>query len=42
MDKGSGNAELDESLRREMLGMTLRDPLPDDMPQPVKLRVVSR
>ncbi len=42
MEKGSGNAELDEALRREMLSVTLRDPLPEDMPQPVKLRVVSR
>lgn len=42
LDKGTGNAELDEALRREMLGMTLRDPLPADIPQPVKLRVVSR
>ena len=42
LDKGSGNTELDEVLRREMLGVTLRDPLPEDVPQPVKLRVVSR
>ncbi|OYY92888.1 MAG: hypothetical protein B7Y41_14110 [Hydrogenophilales bacterium 28-61-23] len=42
LDKGSGNAELDEVLRREIQGMTLRDPLPEDIPQPVKLRVVSR
>lgn len=42
MDRGSGNAELDETLRRELLAMALHDPLPDDLPQPVKLRVVSR
>jgi protein TonB len=42
LDKSSGNSELDEALRREMQSVTLRDPLPDDMPQPVKLRVVSR
>ena len=42
MDKGSGNSELDEALRQEILTLTLRDPLPEDMPQPVKLRVVSR
>ncbi len=42
MEKGSGNGELDEALRREILAITLRDPLPEDMPQPVKLRVVSR
>lgn len=42
MEKGTGNADLDEALRREMQGMTLRDPLPEDIPQPVKLRVVSR
>jgi protein TonB len=41
-DKGSGNTELDEALRREMQGVTLREPLPEDLPQPVKLRVVSR
>lgn len=42
IDKGSGNSELDEALRQEMLGISLRDPLPDDIPQPVRLRVVSR
>jgi protein TonB len=42
MDKGSGSTELDEALRHELLSVTLREPLPEDMPQPVKLRVVSR
>lgn len=42
LDKGSGNPDLDEALRREILTVTLRDPLPEDIPQPVKLRVVSR
>ena len=42
LDKGSGNTELDEALRREILGVTLREPLPEDVPQPVRLRVVSR
>lgn len=42
MDKGTGNTELDEVLRKEIQSLTLRDPLPEDMPQPVKLRVVSR
>lgn len=42
IDNGSGNAAVDEILRSEILRMTLRDPLPADIPQPVKLRVVSR
>ena len=42
MDKGTGNNELDEALRKEIQSLTLRDPLPEDMPQPVRLRVVSR
>ncbi len=42
LDNGSGNAAVDDILRSEMLRMTLRDPLPSDIPQPVKLRVVSR
>lgn len=42
LDKGTGNSALDEILRRELQGVTLRDPLPEDLPQPVKLRVVSR
>lgn len=42
IDKGTGNIELDETLRQEMLTVTLKDPLPDDIPQPVRLRVVSR
>lgn len=42
LDKGTGNTELDEILRREMLGLTLREAFPEDIPQPVKLRVVSR
>jgi len=42
LDKGTGDAELDEALRQEILLVSLRDPLPDDIPQPVRLRVVSR
>ena len=42
LDKGTGNADLDEVLRQEIQQVSLRDPLPDDIPQPVRLRVVSR
>jgi len=42
LDKGTGDSELDEALRQEILRVSLRDPLPDDIPQPVRLRVVSR
>ncbi len=41
-DRGTGDGALDEALRREILGVSLREPLPEDIPQPVKLRVVSR
>ena len=42
LDKGTGDSELDEALRQEIQQVSLRDPLPDDIPQPVRLRVVSR
>jgi protein TonB len=42
LDKSTGDSELDEVLRQEILQISLRDPLPDDIPQPVRLRVVSR
>jgi protein TonB len=42
IDKGTGDVELDEALRQEILQVSLRDPLPNDIPQPVRLRVVSR
>ena len=42
IDKGTGDSELDEALRQEILQVSLRDPLPADIPQPVRLRVVSR
>ncbi|OJY59219.1 energy transducer TonB [Thiobacillus sp. 0-1251] len=42
LDKGTGDSELDEALRQEILRVSLRDPLPADIPQPVRLRVVSR
>ncbi|MBZ0068514.1 MAG: energy transducer TonB, partial [Thiobacillus sp.] len=42
LDKGTGDVELDEALRQEILQVSLRDPLPNDIPQPVRLRVVSR
>lgn len=41
-DKGTGDNQLDEALRREILQVNLRDPFPPDLPQPVHLRVVSR
>lgn len=41
-DRGTGDGALDEALRREILEVNLREPLPEDIPQPVKLRVVSR
>lgn len=42
LDKGTGDSALDEALRQEILQVSLRDPLPADIPQPVRLRVVSR
>ncbi|MEQ1592645.1 MAG: energy transducer TonB [Thiobacillaceae bacterium] len=42
LDKSTGDNGLDEALRQEILRVSLRDPLPDDIPQPVRLRVVSR
>jgi len=42
LDQGSGNADVDNALLREVKSLTLRDPLPEDIPQPVRLRVVSR
>lgn len=41
-DKSTGDSELDETLRQEILQVSLQDPLPGDIPQPVRLRVVSR
>lgn len=42
LDQGTGDSELDEALRQEIRQASLRDPLPADIPQPVRLRVVSR
>jgi periplasmic protein TonB len=42
IDSGTGDSELDETLRQEILLITLREPMPGDIPQPVRLRVVSR
>lgn len=42
IDTSTGDSELDEMLRQEILQISLRDPLPNDIPQPVRLRVVSR
>ena len=41
-DQGTGDSALDEALRQEIMQVSLRDPLPSDLPQPVRLRVVSR
>ena len=41
-DKGTGDSQLDEALRQEIMQVSLRDPFPSDIPQPVRLRVVSR
>lgn len=40
--ESTGNADSDAALRRTLSGLQLTDAPPDDMPQPVKLRVVSR
>jgi protein TonB len=42
LDQGTGDSELDAALRTEIMQVSLHDPLPDDIPQPVRLRVVSR
>ena len=42
IDKGTGDSALDDALRQEIMQVSLRDPLPNDIPQPVRLRVVSR
>jgi protein TonB len=42
LDQSTGDSELDEALRQEIMQVSLRDPLPGDIPQPVRLRVVSR
>ncbi len=38
----TGNGERDAALRRTVSGLHLKDMPPEDMPQPVKLRIVSR
>jgi len=41
--RGSGNAETDERLREEILGLPpLRDAIPADLQQPIRVRVTSR
>ncbi|MEW5789137.1 MAG: hypothetical protein AB1899_14920 [Pseudomonadota bacterium] len=43
LTQGSGNPETDLLLREEMSSLPpLRDPLPADLPQPVRVRVASR
>jgi len=43
LNPGSGNADTDEALRAEILALPpLRDGLPADLPQPVRVRVASR
>lgn len=39
---GTGDPKTDEALRRALAGLRLRDAPPEDMPQPVRLRIVSR
>lgn len=41
--QGSGNAQTDDLLRRELLALPpLREAIPTDLPQPVRIRVASR
>jgi protein TonB len=41
--QGSGNAQTDDLLRQELLALPpLREAIPSDMPQPVRIRVASR
>ena len=41
--QGSGNAQTDDLLRRELLALpALREPIPADLPQPVRIRIASR
>lgn len=41
--RGSGDADIDSLLREEILGLPpLREVLPADLPQPVRIRVASR
>jgi protein TonB len=42
LDPGTGDAALDEVLRQEMMQVSLSEPMPPDIPQPVRMRVVSR
>lgn len=43
MVQGSGNAQTDDLLRRELLALPpLREAIPADLPQPVRIRVASR
>lgn len=43
LTQGSGNAQTDQILREELSSLPpLRDPLPADLPQPVRVRVASR
>jgi protein TonB len=42
LDPGTGDAALDDVLRQEMMQVSLSEPMPTDIPQPVRMRVVSR
>lgn len=43
VERGSGNASTDEAIRDELMTMQpLRENLPGDLPQPVRVRLVSR
>jgi TonB family protein len=38
----TGDADLDGNIRNALAGITLTQPPPQDMPQPVRLRISSR
>ena len=42
LSDSTGDDKTDQALRATLTGLRLSDPPPNDMPQPVKLRVVSR
>jgi protein TonB len=43
IERGSGDAVTDEAIKSELLGLRpLREVLPDDLPQPVKVQLLSR
>lgn len=42
LNDAMGDAGSEGALRKTLSGLRLKDPPPDDLPQPVKLRIVSR